>query len=148
MSIRIFLFTLFTIFIPASIVAAAESCPSVSSIEKIGDGVFRADGVKGEWSGVLQGNLPSNLFVKHFEKALVIQPDKLEPLQLQYCSYELSFGKPVHLLFYPAGPHPDKSVIVTLVDKDKFWKEEEGVFGMTNYVCRSDSPKNCKVELK
>ncbi|CNI83564.1 DUF3757 domain-containing protein [Yersinia mollaretii] len=118
---------------------ATEHCPELKKIEEAASGVYRADGVNGEWSGVLQGIVAERTPVQSFKMALAIQENASGPIKLQYCTY---------------GVGPDKTLDMRFITKNEKdfsiqtegnnWKTEPGPFGLIYNVCEKTSPENCK----
>ncbi len=59
---------------------ATENCPALNKIES-SNGVFRANGVNGEWLGVLQGIIDEKTTVQSFEMGLAITESQSAPIK-------------------------------------------------------------------
>ena len=118
---------------------AAEHCPELKNIEEIGSGVYRADGQKGEWSGVLQGIVAKKAPAHSFQMALAIQENESSPIKLQYCTYNVGSDKTLEMRFITKN----EQAFSIQPDGDA-WKKESGPFGLIYNVCEKTSPENCK----
>lgn len=117
---------------------ATENCPPLNKIEG-GRGVFRADGVNGEWRGVLQDTIPEKTTVQAFERALAIQESQLAPIKFQHCSYCVGVDTTLDMRFIP-----DNEKEFTIETVGSVWQKEDGPFGLIYDVCEKTMPENCE----
>lgn len=118
---------------------AAEHCPELKEIDEIGSGVYRADGQKGEWTGVLQGIVADKVPIDSFQMALAIQENESSPIELQYCTYNVGADKTLDMRFI------SKNEQAFFIQPDgNTWKKENGPFGLIYNICEKTSPENCK----
>ena len=103
---------------------AAEHCPELKEIDEIGSGVYRADGQKGEWTGVLQGIVADKVPIASFQMALAIQENESSPIKLQYCTYNVGADKTLDMRFI------SKNEQAFFIQPDgNTWKKETGLLG-------------------
>ncbi|MFS1563852.1 MAG: DUF3757 domain-containing protein [Candidatus Arsenophonus phytopathogenicus] len=75
-----------------------ENCPALKKIAGA-SGVFSADGINGEWRGVLQGIIVEKAAVQSFEMALAIQESQSASSKFQHYIYLVGDDKTLDMKF-------------------------------------------------
>ncbi|HGJ5857516.1 DUF3757 domain-containing protein [Arsenophonus nasoniae] len=139
---------LITLIIAASLIGfsltsqATENCPALNKIES-SNGIFHANGVDGNWLGVLQGIIAEKTTVQSFEGGLAIAESQSAPIKFQYCTYRVGVDKTLDMRFTPKN---EKEFTIQTVGN--LWKEEAGPFGLIYKVCEKTAPENCKFTIR
>ncbi|MDR5615787.1 DUF3757 domain-containing protein [Arsenophonus sp.] len=116
-----------------------ENCPALNKIADA-SGVFRADGINGEWRGVLQGIITEKAAVQSFEMALAIQESQTAPSKFQHCTYLIDDDKTLDMKFVLKNENEREFTIQTV---GNLWKKEDGPFGLIYDACEKTAPENC-----
>lgn len=122
-----------------------ENCPALNKIAGV-SGVFRADGINGEWRGVLQGIIAEKAAVQSFEMALAIQESQTAPSKFQHCTYLVGDNKTLDMKFVLKNENENENEIereFTIQTVGNLWKKEDGSFGLIYDACEKTAPENC-----
>ncbi|PAV02859.1 hypothetical protein CBG25_08440 [Arsenophonus sp. ENCA] len=118
---------------------ATENCPALNKIAGA-SGVFRADGINGEWRGVLQGIIAEKAALQSFEMVLAIQESQTAPSKFQHCTYLVDDDKTLDMKFVLKNENEREFTIQTV---GNLWKKEDGPFGLIYDACEKTAPENC-----
>ncbi|MDR5611452.1 MULTISPECIES: DUF3757 domain-containing protein [unclassified Arsenophonus] len=120
-----------------------ENCPALNKIAGA-SGVFRADGINGEWRGVLQGIIAEKAAVQSFEMALAIQESQTAPSKFQHCTYLVGDDKTLDMKFVLKNENENEiEREFTIQTVGNLWKKEDGPFGLIYDACEKTAPENC-----
>lgn len=120
---------------------ATENCPALNKIAGA-SGVFRADGINGEWRGVLQGIITEKAALQSFEMALAIQESQTAPSKFQHCTYLVGDDKTLDMKFVLTNENEIEREF-TIQTVGNLWKKEDGPFGLIYDACEKTAPENC-----
>uniref|UniRef100_A0A3B0MCZ8 DUF3757 domain-containing protein n=1 Tax=Arsenophonus endosymbiont of Trialeurodes vaporariorum TaxID=235567 RepID=A0A3B0MCZ8_9GAMM len=120
---------------------ATENCPALNNIAGA-SGVFRADGINGEWRGVLQGIIVEKAALQSFEMALAIQESQTAPSKFQHCTYLVGDDKTLDMKFDLKNENEIEREF-TIQTVCNLWKKEDGPFGLIYDACEKTAPENC-----
>ncbi|MFP4897401.1 DUF3757 domain-containing protein [Paraburkholderia sp. EG304] len=117
----------------------AESCPSVTAIEKNGDTymAMTSDG-EGTWLGI---GLDDDGGITKFSSAKFDPAMDSGSRAAVSCSYELGDGDYADLEFLPRRPEPDLSVDVST------WRQKHDPYGPSYYECTAQSALDCSFDV-
>ncbi|WP_334473821.1 DUF3757 domain-containing protein [Arsenophonus sp. PmNCSU2021_1] len=118
-----------------------ENCPALNKIAGASD-VFRADGINGEWCGVLQGIITEKAALQSFEMALAIQESQTAPSKFQHCTYLVGDDKTLDMKFVLKNKNENEREF-TIQTVGNLWKKEDGPFGLIYDACEKIAPENC-----
>ncbi|WP_406850646.1 DUF3757 domain-containing protein [Candidatus Arsenophonus nilaparvatae] len=122
---------------------ATENCPALNKIAGA-SGVFRADGINGEWRGVLQGIITEKAALQSFEMALAIQESQTAPSKFQHCTYLVGDDKTLDMKFVLTNENENEiEREFTIQTVGNLWKKEDGPFGLIYDACEKTAPENC-----
>lgn len=120
-----------------------ENCPALNKIAGA-SGVFRADGINGEWRGVLQGIITEKAALQSFEMALAIQESQTAPSKFQHCTYLVGDDKTLDMKFVLKNKNENENEReFTIQTVGNLWKKEDGPFGLIYDACEKTAPENC-----
>lgn len=107
---------------------ATENCPALNKIAGA-SGVFRADGINGEWCGVLRGIITEKAALQSFEMALAIQESQTAPSKFQHCTYLVGDDKTLDMKFVLTNENENEiEREFTIQTVGNLWKKEDGPF--------------------